>query len=261
MEANTQPELTEQQRLQQQFQLFQESLPKVSVVPYQLLLNQIVPLSVSIQNNLDTSSNETTDEEISTEDLAKSVEQNLTMNPKLMAPSHRLIGELYTSQNDKRQQILNRLSSIGFQIGNKLTELLIFSNNPNLHFDKMDLLTVMKFICRDVWRQLFGKQIDNLKTNHRGTFYLFDYEYKPIQDFALDEQSTDKELEMVEPYLEIPCGVIRGVLASLGFQREDQVTCHATFVDLPPTKSGSFSCFPKGVSFNVQIELPQYGDN
>lgn len=30
-----------------------------------------------------------------------------------------------------------------------------------------DHLEAIKFICKDFWSELFKKQIDNLKTNHR----------------------------------------------------------------------------------------------
>lgn len=36
-----------------------------------------------------------------------------------------------------------------------------------------DHLEAIKFICKDFWSELFKKQIDNLKTNHRVIFFLF----------------------------------------------------------------------------------------
>lgn len=30
-----------------------------------------------------------------------------------------------------------------------------------------DTLDVIKFLCKDLWSLVFGKNIDNLKTNHR----------------------------------------------------------------------------------------------
>lgn len=33
-----------------------------------------------------------------------------------------------------------------------------------------DHLEAIKFICKDFWTELFKKQIDNLKTNHRVRF-------------------------------------------------------------------------------------------
>lgn len=35
-----------------------------------------------------------------------------------------------------------------------------------------DHLEAIKFICKDFWSELFKKQIDNLKTNHRVSFYF-----------------------------------------------------------------------------------------
>ncbi|AET40179.1 Trs33p Ecym_5425 [Eremothecium cymbalariae DBVPG len=259
--SGSEPQLDEHTKLQHQFKLFQESLPKVSIVAYQLLLNELVPLSVSIENNIQdmTSSIEVSDEDTSTEtetetecELSEQLER-MKIEEAALQPSHKLIQELYEANDSKRDHIYERLSQIGFQIGSKLTELLIYNNNPNLHFESMDLLAVMKFICRDVWKQLFGKQIDNLKTNHRGTFYLFDYDYQPIQDFSLDGEISEKELQMVEPYLEIPCGIIKGILASLGFKGDDQVDVTVSFVDIPKDRVVSPNQFSKGINFNVQV--------
>ena len=37
-----------------------------------------------------------------------------------------------------------------------------------------DILELVKFVCKDVWVALFDKQIDNLRTNHRGVYVLYD---------------------------------------------------------------------------------------
>lgn len=245
--------MTEQERLQHQLQIFQNSLPKVNQIAFQMLLNEMVPLAVSVENRLAQEDNGgNTQEAGSSEDndaVAEMV-KDLHINPKLDFPSHKLCLQLYEADQDTKERILERLRSMGFQTGNKLSELLVFSNNPNLSFKDMDLLAIMKFICRDVWKQMFGKQIDNLKTNHRGTFYLFDYEYRPIQPFALDDQSTERELEMIKPFLEIPVGMIKGVLSSLGYKQE-QVICMASYVDRPADRPKS--TFSKGISFHVQV--------
>lgn len=249
--AGTQ-EMTEQQKLQHQLQIFQNSLPKVSQIAYMMLLNECVPLSMAIErrrgdctSKLDSKS----DKEIleTGEQL-----QEMHVSPPLDPPSHQLCRELYEADEEKHNRVLDRLRNIGFEIGDKITQLLVFSNNPNLQFKDMDLLSVMKFICRDVWRQMFNKQIDNLKTNHRGTFYLFDYDYQPIQQFALDGESSEKELQMVRPFLEIAVGVIKGVLSSIGHNPEN-VICLASYVDRPEEKPRS--SFPKGVSFHVQVTM------
>lgn len=247
--------MTEQQRIQQQLQIFQNSLPKVNQLSYQMLLNEMVPLAVSVENKLleDEAETQTEDKEhAGAESEEERMIQNLHISPPLDLPSHKLCQQLYEWDSEKQERILERLRGIGFQIGNKLTELLVFSNNPNLTFKDMDLLAVMKFICRDVWKQIFGKQIDNLKTNHRGTFYLFDYEYRPVQAFAVDNEPTDRELAMIKPFLEIPVGVIKGVLFSLGY-KQDEVVCLASYVDRPTDRPKA--TFSKGVSFHVQVNV------
>ena len=35
-----------------------------------------------------------------------------------------------------------------------------------------DTLDVIKFLCKDLWSLVFGKNIDNLKTNHRVRSYM-----------------------------------------------------------------------------------------
>lgn len=245
--------MTEQQRLQHQLQLFQNSLPKVSQIAFQMLLNEMIPLAVSVENKLAESEvkGETERESSDQDELEQSLDK-LRISPTLDKPSHKLCQQLHESNEETKQRILERLRATGFQIGNKVTELLVFSNNPNLVFKNMDLLSVMKFICRDVWKQMYGKQIDNLKTNHRGTFYLLDYEYRPIQAFAVDDKSTEEELAMIKPFLEIPVGIIRGVLSSLGYKQEE-VVCMASYIDRPTDRPKA--TFAKGISFHVQVNL------
>ncbi|AGO12819.1 AaceriACR265Cp [[Ashbya] aceris (nom. inval.)] len=224
--TSTETDAEEQARLQRQFRLFQEALPKVSAAAYQMLLGAVVPTSAAVQRELEGKDGS--------------------------GPAHQQLAQLAEDERE-RAEVSARVEQIGFQVGSKVTELLVFSNNPGLHFGQMDLLGVMKFICREVWKHLFGKQIDNLKTNHRGTFYLFDYDYQPIRDFALEGEVSERELRMVEPYLHLPGGVIRGILASLGFGGEDTVSVTVSFVELPKERVATPHQFPRGVNFNVQI--------
>lgn len=260
--------MTEQQRAQQQHQIFQNSLPKVNQLAFSLLLNELVPMSMAVENELheialkdqenrgektEASEEQELDEEV--EKLTKELDAKdiLDVNiPKYKKgePSHRLIRQIAELEDEYMfNHVSERLQNIGFQIGSKICELLVFTNNPNLSFKDMDLLSVMKFICRDVWKLVYNKPIDNLKTNHRGTFYLLDYDYLPIQPFAL-ESDQEKELKCVEPFLEIPVGLIKGVLFSLGFPR-DEVICIASYIDRPDDRLRS--PFPKGISFHVQV--------
>jgi len=53
----------------------------------------------------------------------------------------------------------------------------------------------IKFICKDLWPLLFRKQIDNLKTNHRGVFVLTDQRFQPISRVSVDRKAGIKASE------------------------------------------------------------------
>lgn len=271
---------------QRQFEMFQESLPKVNRILFQMILNEIVPLSVRVENqltkmnsfedeaksnNIGSASSSQRDSNLNEINRLKDLSINDNSNSEIDSTNisqsddvliHKL-SQLIDEDENKYNNILKRIRDIGIKIGFKLTNLLIFTNNVNLNFKEMDLLLIMKFICRDVWKHVFGKQIDNLKTNHRGTFYLTDYDYPLLQSFCIEtntipsqlneELIIKKELKLVEPFLELPVGIIKGTLLSLGYPL-DEVICLATFIDKP--KERIKNSFPKGISFHVQITKP-----
>lgn len=81
----------------------------------------------------------------------------------------------------------------------------------------LDSLEVVKFICKDVWTTLYDKQIDNLRTNHRGVFVLVDAAYKPLIRLSAPSTTPNEEtLSRAKQILAVPCGVIRGALAAAG---------------------------------------------
>lgn len=56
-------------------------------------------------------------------------------------------------------------------------------------------LDMIKFICKDLWTLVFRKQIDNLKTNHRGTFVLTDARFQALARMSVDRARGSKGLE------------------------------------------------------------------
>ncbi|XP_073126903.1 uncharacterized protein [Henckelia pumila] len=92
-----------------------------------------------------------------------------------------------------------------------------------------DHLEAIKFICKDFWSELFKKQIDNLKTNHRGTFVLQDNQFRWLAHMSVDlsveasgsiqdpsAMAENKEAQATGMHLYFPCGIIRGALSNLG---------------------------------------------
>jgi len=125
-----------------------------------------------------------------------------------------------------------KLEQLGFQVGAKLVERLAWD-----HSRFSSTLEVVKFLCKEVWGAMFGKQVDKLQTNHRGVFVLHDNNFTWTASMEVDHHS-DESLDEVKKFLVVPCGLIRGVLTNLGLR----CTVRAEFATLP-------ACL-----FNVQVQ-------
>eukprot|EP00897_Mesotaenium_endlicherianum_P003579 jgi/Mesen1/3249/ME000187S02411 len=140
-----------------------------------------------------------------------------------------LVGS-YTRQLGNRPELAGRrIEAIGFQVGQQLVERYT-KERPRF----TDHLDVIKFICKDFWVEVFHKQVDNLKTNHRGVFVLQDNKFRWLTRISIDNlpggpgssegvekivsapQGIVKASVAAGQYLYLPCGLIRGALTSLG---------------------------------------------
>ena len=120
------------------------------------------------------------------------------------------------------------LTNLGYSVGLSLIESLSSTSaRPTTPLDKI------KFICKDLWQLIFRKQIDNLKTNHRGTFVLTDNKFMALSRMSVDRsrgaKGNEEALRNAQPFLCFPCGVIRGALEGLGLS----VQVHAETTELP----------------------------
>ncbi|KEF61595.1 uncharacterized protein A1O9_03163 [Exophiala aquamarina CBS 119918] len=110
-----------------------------------------------------------------------------------------------------RDSVYVRLERLGFRVGQGLCER--FSRDRPRFTDQLD---VIKFICKDLWTVVFKKQIDNLKTNHRGVFVLTDSKFRPFSRMSMT--SNAEAVARAQAHLYFPCGIVRGVLSSLGIK-------------------------------------------
>eukprot|EP01134_Creolimax_fragrantissima_P006937 CFRG6937T1 len=124
------------------------------------------------------------------------------------------------SQSDVRDFVHVKLEKIGFSCGRCLAERLT-QDMPRM----TDQLEVIKFICKDFWMNIYQKQVDNLRTNHRGVYVLQDNKFQSFVPIANGTQYIDQ----MSPFLAMPCGLIRGALAALGHT----ATVHADVVNMP----------------------------
>ncbi|KAF8859671.1 trafficking protein particle complex subunit 6A [Acephala macrosclerotiorum] len=125
-------------------------------------------------------------------------------------------------EDEERDAVFFRLEMLGYRVGQGLVER--FSRDRPRFTDTLD---VIKFLCKDLWMLVFRKQIDNLKTNHRGVYVLTDNSFRPFA--RMSTEPGGNAVVRAQPFLWFPCGIIRGALASMGIN----ATVQAETSELP----------------------------
>lgn len=90
---------------------------------------------------------------------------------------------------DLREVVKSRLEKQGHRLGQLLAERYT-KDRPSFQDD----LDRIKFICKDLWQVVFAKQVDNLKTNHRGVFVLTDNSFSPLRKASVYPGKEPAEL-------------------------------------------------------------------
>ncbi|TFK28418.1 TRAPP complex subunit trs33 [Coprinopsis marcescibilis] len=116
-----------------------------------------------------------------------------------------------TIVDEEEEPLRARLENIGIHVGGNFSERLCVSRPP---FN--DTLDAIKFVCKDVWNSMFNKQIDNLRTNHRGVYVLQDNTFKPIQRVSSHLGRADA-VKKAKIYSVLAAGIIQGTLSRLGY--------------------------------------------
>ncbi|XP_015114187.1 trafficking protein particle complex subunit 6b [Diachasma alloeum] len=115
-----------------------------------------------------------------------------------------------TSTNSKEgEEDLSKLEWMGFGVGYRVIERL--TREWTRFKDELDMI---KFICTDFWSSLYQKQIDNLKTNHHGTYMLQDNAFRLL--VHIGAKDSKQYLRECPKLLAFTCGLLRGSLANLG---------------------------------------------
>lgn len=125
-------------------------------------------------------------------------------------------------EDEERDAVFYRLETQGYRVGQGLVERFS-KDRPRLN----DTLDVIKFICKDLWTLVFRKQVDNLKTNHRGVYVLTDNSFRPFA--KMSSEAGGQAVMRAEPFLWFPCGIVRGALAAMGVN----ATVQAETTELP----------------------------
>ncbi|KAI0406605.1 BET3 family protein [Xylaria palmicola] len=125
-------------------------------------------------------------------------------------------------EDEEREAVFFRLEGLGYRVGLGLVER--FSRDRPRFTDTLDAI---KFVCKDLWMLVFKKQVDNLKTNHRGVYVLTDHAFRPLARMSTD--AGGQAVVRAQPFLWFPCGILRGALAAMGIS----ATVQAETSELP----------------------------
>ncbi|KAK4115156.1 transport protein particle component [Canariomyces notabilis] len=163
-------------------------------------------------------------------------------------------GPSVMEEEEEREAVFWRLEGIGYRVGQGLVErwvvyfpylafVLWFAFGRKggrcwlirvveVRFSRdrprfNDTLDVIKFLCKDLWTLVFRKQVDNLKTNHRGVYVLTDNSFRPFSRMSAELNS--QAVLRAQPFLWFPCGIVRGALAAMGIT----ATVQAETTELP----------------------------
>ena len=119
-----------------------------------------------------------------------------------------------------REMSAAKMERMGYNVGFRLCERLSQNRTFNTSAGKDSSqavaaaqLEAVKFLCKEVWIEVFQKQIDKLQTNHRGVFVLKDLELRWLTRIPPNQESS--RITAIQ-LLAFPCGIIRGALSNLG---------------------------------------------
>ncbi|RCI10702.1 hypothetical protein L249_5323 [Ophiocordyceps polyrhachis-furcata BCC 54312] len=131
-------------------------------------------------------------------------------------------GEDEDEEEERSEEARFRLEALGYRVGQGLVERFS-KDRPRFN----GALDIIKFLCKDIWSLVFGKNIDNLKTNHRGVYVLTDNVFRPFS--RMSTEAGGQAVIRAQPFLWFPCGIVRGSLAALGMDTAVQ----AEIITLP----------------------------
>ncbi|CAK9442143.1 uncharacterized protein LODBEIA_P58860 [Lodderomyces beijingensis] len=207
---------------------FLDQQSQINAKSLHYLLQELVPASIRVSEQLRNAANGTP----ATEDIQTRIDSELSPVKDDQPGTINVFNARYLHSDETTI----RIETYGYTLGLKLAEILLYKNSNKSKM--VDILDIMKFVCRDVWKLMYDKQMDNLRTNHRGTFVLVDNDYRLINRLNSAKGESDT-LEKAKLYMWFPCGVIRGILMSFGVE--------ANVV-------GEITSFP-GVVFNIHTSI------
>jgi hypothetical protein len=171
------------------------------------LLIELVPMAYRVTNELEVAAARQDPSSSSSSDPSQQQQQQ-----QYSSEPQKLLDE-----DEERDAVFYRLETLGYRVGQGLVERYAFGHPPSLpsSFPRVsqllsdlcatpttdrskpkrfsrdrprfnDTLDAIKFVCKDLWTLVFRKQVDNLKTNHRGVYVLTDNAFRPFSRMSAE---------------------------------------------------------------------------
>jgi hypothetical protein len=152
------------------------------------------------------------------------------------------------------------MMNLGRRVGISLAEK-VSKARPRMTED----LDIIKFVCRELWTFLFKKQVDNLKTNHKGTFVLVDNHFRWLHRYGASSGLGSSGQEVWERQVWLPCGILEGVLHAFGRAASATAEVTSNPINAPSMSSPNATAAGGGVagiggfcvSFTIKVAPPQ----
>jgi hypothetical protein len=116
-------------------------------------------------------------------------------------------------KNIENKQKISEIDELGSHLGERIANHLL--NNNVSTSNKMEVDDIMKFLGRDVWLFVFGRQISKLQTNRKGTFLIDCDDIKFHHCLIMEKNKIDETLENI---LSLICGIIKGALGAFNLE-------------------------------------------
>ena len=110
-----------------------------------------------------------------------------------------------------QEQLFAKLEAAHFAVGRRFAERLARDRER-----LVEVLDVVKFLCREFWTEAFRKPVDKLQTNNKGTFVLQDFSFRPLRALST-APGSDARLQALRIAVGA-CGLVRGALAAFGLE-------------------------------------------
>lgn len=137
---------------------------------------------------------------------------------------HTYIYSLYSNETKEMSDKFNILEKLGETLGRNINERVSVDLLEKIVKDKekQDIknLEYIKFLCKEFWTFVFGKAIDRLQTNHKGTFFLTDSTCKFLS--RIKNAKTEETRLYNEFCLHFIKSLVRGAL--IAFSLDSEIT-------------------------------------